>query len=395
MKVIYGVIIFSMASILISCNQKVEQQSQIDSTMVTSKSQISSTAFGKMPDGREVKLYILQNNQGMSMTVMNYGGIIVSLTAPDRNGKFEDVVLGYDSLGPYLKDNPFFGALIGRYGNRIAKGKFKLDGKTYQLATNNDPNHLHGGTKGFDQVYWNIEPFDTTLGNALKLTYESADGEEGYPGKLNIEVVYVLTDKNELNISYTAKADKKTIVNLTQHSYFNLSGDVKSDILQHELMINADKFIPVDKTLIPLGNLQNVDKTPFDFKTPTAIGARIDKKDQQLEFGRGYDHCWVLNSRDGDPAVSSISNVAATLYDPQSGRVLSVYTSEPGMQFYSGNFLDGSNIGKKGVVYKHRYGLCLESEHFPDSPNQKDFPSVVLNPGEVYSTQTIYAFSVK
>jgi len=393
---IYVVIVFTMASILISCTPKAEQQTKADSTMVTSKPQITTTSFGKLPDGREVKLYTLKNNQGMTIKVINYGGIIVSLTAPDKNGKFEDVVLGYDSLQPYLKDNPYFGALIGRYGNRIGKGKFTMDGKTYNLTINNGPNHLHGGN-GFDRKFWNIEPIDTTAGPALQLTYESADGEEGYPGTLKAKVIYVLTDKNELKISYEATTDKKTIVNLTQHSYFNLTGDAKTDILQHELMLNADKFVPVDKTLIPTGKLQDVTQTPFDFKTPTTIGSRIEKKDQQLEFGGGYDHCWVLASAnsDNDPAVNNDPVLAATLYEPQSGRLMSVYTTEPGIQFYSGNFLDGSNIGKNGVAYKHRFGLCLESEHFPDSPNQKNFPSVILNPGEVYRTQTIYAFSVK
>jgi aldose 1-epimerase len=390
-KITHAFTIFTLlASILTSCNPKPEQQSTADSTMVTSKQQIAIKSFGTMPDAREVKMFTLANNQGISMNVINYGGIIVSLNVPDKNGKIEDVVLGYDSLSHYIRNNPYFGALIGRYGNRIAKGKFFLDGKSYQLATNNDPNHLHGGVNGFDKVFWNIEPIDTAAGNALRLTYQSKDGEEGYPGNLNVEVTYLLTEKNELSISYKATTDKKTIVNLTQHTYFNLSGDAKADILQHELVLNADKFIPVDKTLIPTGKLQNVEGTPFDFRTPISIGSRIDKKDQQLEFGRGYDHCWVLT----DPETDSL-NLAATLYEPTSGRLMSISTTEPGIQFYSGNFLDGSNIGKKGAVYKHRYGLCLESEHFPDSPNQKNFPSVELNPGEVYRTQTVYAFSTK
>jgi aldose 1-epimerase len=380
-----------LALILISCNPKPEQQSTADSTMVTSKPQIATNSFGTMPDGREVKMYTLTNNQGMSMNVINYGGIIVSLNVPDKNGKIEDVVLGYDSLSHYIRNNPYFGALIGRYGNRIAKGKFSLDGKSYQLPTNNGPNHLHGGFNGFDKVFWNIEPIDTTAGNALRLTYQSKDGEEGYPGNLNVEVIYLLTEKNELNISYKATTDKKTITNLTQHTYFNLSGGAKADILQHELVLNADQFIPVDKTLIPTGKLQNVEETPFDFRTPITIGSRISKKDQQLEFGGGYDHCWVIR----DSSANDSLKLAGTLYEPISGRLLSISTTEPGIQFYSGNFLDGSNIGKKGAIYKHRYGLCLESEHFPDSPNQKTFPSVELNPGEVYRTQTVYAFSTK
>ena len=346
-----------------------------------------------MPDAKEVKMITISIDRGMGMSVINYGGIIVSLNVPDKNGKIEDVVLGYDSLTHYIKNNPYFGALIGRYGNRIAKGKFSLDGKTYQLDTNNEPNHLHGGSDGYHAVFWNIEPIDTVAGNALRLTYQSKDGEEGYPGNLTIEVVYLLTEKNELNITYKATTDKKTIINLTQHSYFNLSGDVKKDILDHELHLNADRFVPVDETLIPTGTLKDVEGTPFDFRTPMTIGSRIDKKDQQLQFGRGYDHCWVLNDQESSNKTNL--TLAATLYESTSGRVMSVYTTEPGIQFYSGNFLDGSNIGKKGAVYKHRYGLCLESEHFPYSPNQKSFPSVELTPGETYFTQTVYSFSTK
>jgi aldose 1-epimerase len=392
-KIIHAFAIFTLASILTHCNPKPEQQSKVDSTMVSSKPKITTRSFGTMPDGAEVKMFTLNNSQGMTMNVINYGGIIVSMSVPDKNGKLEDIVLGYDSLSHYIKNNPYFGALIGRYGNRIARGKFSLDGKTYQLGTNNGVNHLHGGAKGFDKVFWNIEPIDTAAGNALRLKYNSTDGEEGYPGNLNVEVIYLLTDKNELNITYKATTDKTTIVNLTQHTYFNLSGDAKTGILEHELLLNADQFIPVDNTLIPTGVLQKVEGTPFDFRTPTTIGSRINKKDQQLEFGKGYDHCWVLN----DQEITNNLNLtlAATLHEPVSGRVMSVYTSEPGIQFYSGNFLDGSNIGKNGAVYEHRYGLCLESEHFPDSPNRKNFPSVVLKPGEVYRTQTVYSFSTK
>lgn len=389
-KLVYGLNIFTMASILISCGPKAEQQSTADSTMVKPSAAISSIPFGNMPDGREVKLFTLSNAGGMTMKVINYGGIIVSLTARDKQGVLEDVVLGYDSLSQYGKDNPYFGALIGRYGNRIAKGKFAIDGVSYQLAGNNNGNHLHGGVKGFDKIFWNIEPLDTAAGQALQLTYTSKDGEEGYPGNLAVEVIYILTDKNELKINYKATTDKKTIVNLTQHTYFNLSGNAKTDVLSHELMLNADQYIPVDKTLIPSNGLQDVSGTPFDFKTLTGIGTRINNKDQQLQFGEGYDHCWALNNPPGkDPAL------AATLYDPASGRIMNVHTTEPGIQFYSGNFLDGSNTGKNGIVYKHRYGLCLETQKFPDSPNRPEFPSVVLSPGEVYSTQTIYAFSVK
>lgn len=383
------ILLLGGALLFVKCNPKTENATMADTTRVETKADVSSSPFGKLPDGTEVSLFTLTNARGMKMTVMNYGGIITSLTAPDKNGNFEDVVLGYDSLSGYLKSSPYFGALIGRYGNRIGKGKFSLDGKQYQLAQNNNGNSLHGGPNGFDKRFWNIEEHPVKNGAALKLTYTSKDMEEGYPGTLTTQVIYHLTDNNELKIFYEATTDKPTIVNLTQHTYFNLSGNSKSDILQHELFLSADEFVPVDNTLIPTGELKKVSETPFDFKTPTAIGSRIDKKDQQLEFGKGYDHCWVLNTQ-GDT-----SRVAATLYDPASGRVMSVKTSEPGIQFYSGNFLDGSITGKFNTVYKQRYGLCLETEHFPDSPNHKNFPSVVLRPGETYRTQTMYTFSTK
>jgi aldose 1-epimerase len=300
--------------------------------------------------------------------------------------------LGYDSLSSYLKSSPYFGSLIGRYGNRIAKGKFTLDGNTYTLVQNNEENHLHGGLKGFDKIFWNIEVLNDSTSASIKLTYESADGEEGYPGKLQAEVVYTLTDDNELKIDYKAVTDKKTIVNLTQHSYFNLSGNESPDIMSHELMMDADHFLPVDKTLIPTGVLKPVANTPFDFKTSTRIGARIDQQDEQLKFGGGYDHCWVLNNYD---STSDVVRKVASLYEPNSGRLMEVFTTEPGLQFYSGNFLDGTLTGKNGVRYMHRYGLCLETQHFPDSPNKPEFPSVVLNPGEEYRTSTVYRFSVK
>lgn len=341
--------------------------------------------FGKTADGKEVTEYTLTNKNGISMSVINYGGIITKLTAPDRNGKLEDIVLGYDSLAGYIKETPYFGAIVGRYGNRIANGKFTLDGQTYSLAQNNNGQSLHGGVKGFDKVFWNIEK---AADNKLTLTYLSKDLEEGYPGNLNIEVTYELTDDNELKIAYTATTDKKTVVNITQHSYFNLTGNVKRDILDHEVTLYADQFIPVNNVLIPTGQIKDVTGTPFDFRKATAIGLRTNDKDQQLEFGRGYDHCWVLSSKD------SVKH-AASVYEPSSGRTLDVYTTEPGIQFYAGNFLDGSLTGKQGVVYKHRFGLCLETEHFPDSPNQKNFPSTELKPGEVYKTYTTYKFGVR
>lgn len=380
---------WAIACFLTGCSPKTEKQTMTDSVNVAPQAKISSAPFGKMPDGTAITQYTLTNKQGAVMKVINYGGIITSLIVPDKQGNKEDVVLGFDSLGGYLKGSPFFGALIGRYGNRIANGKFTLDGKTYQLAQNNGPNNLHGGPNGFDKRVWSIAEHPVTDGSAVKLSYLSKDMEEGFPGNLQAEVIYHLTDKNELKISYQATTDKKTVVNLTQHTYFNLSGNTKNDILQHEVMINADKFVPVNKTLIPTGELKDVSGTPFDFKTPTAIGSRIDKDDEQLKFGKGYDHCWVIKES------SDTMKLAATVYDPSSGRVMSVHTTEPGIQFYSGNFLDGSITGKFGTVYKQRFGLCLETEHFPDSPNQKKFPSVELEPGKVYKTQTVYTFSVK
>lgn len=371
---------------MISCNPKNENVNQKDTGTEAS---VTNSGFGKMEDGTAIALYTLTNSNGLSMQVMNYGGIIVSLKVPDKDGNMDDIVLGYDSLQPYVQNNPYFGALIGRYGNRIAKGKFSLDGKTYSLDQNNFGNHLHGGSHGFDKRVWAIREEDSPKGVALKLTYRSPDGEEGYPGNLEATVIYTLTDDNTLEIDYRATTDEKTIVNLTNHAYFNLGGTRSPDILSHELMIDADHIIPVDKTLIPSGPFMPVKGTPFDFTSPVAIGKRIDDDHEQIRYGIGYDHCWVLN-----PATDSL-RLAATLYEPQSGRRMEVFTTEPGIQFYSGNFLDGSLTGKSGSVYRHRSGLCLETQHFPDSPNRNDYPSVVLNPGEEYKSKTIYAFSVK
>jgi aldose 1-epimerase len=378
--------VFLIAGI-VSCTSKEPEQS--NTKKADSVRSIVSAPFGKMKDGQAVTLYTLKNKSGMEMSVINYGGIIVSLKVPDKNGLAEDIVLGFDSLSDYLKDDPFFGALIGRYGNRIAKGKFSLDGKEYTLPLNNGKNHLHGGPNGFFNVFWNIEVMSDSSNPSLKLTYVSKDGEEGYPGNLNTEVIYTLTENNELQIAYKATTDKKTVVNLTQHSYFNLSGNIKKDILNHELMIAANKFLPVDETLIPTGKLQDVKNTPFDFTSPKTIGARISDKDQQLKYGLGYDHCWVFANQ-----ADSLKTVAS-LYEPVSGRYMEVLTTEPGIQFYSGNFLDGKLTGKGGIIYQHRSGLCLETQHFPDSPNQASFPSTVLEPGETYQTTTVYKFSVK
>jgi aldose 1-epimerase len=311
---------------------------------------------------------------------------VVSLKVPDRRGKLGDVVLGYDTLEGYLEDNPYFGALIGRYGNRIANGRFALNGKTYQLAQNNGQDHLHGGVVGFDKVIWKAQRIGSKDGAALQLTYMSHDGEEGYPGNLSVKVVYTLTENNALRIDYSATTDRTTIVNLTQHSYFNLAG--AGDILGHQLMLNADRFTPVDQGLIPTGEVRPVRGTPMDFTKPTPIGARIDQKDEQLMFGLGYDHNWVLNRDDQ-------MTLAAKVFEPTTGRVMEVYTKEPGIQFYSGNFLDGSITGKGGEIYRHRHGFCLEAQHFPDSPNKPQFPSTVLSPGQEYTQTTIYKFSAR
>lgn len=364
-------------------------QQTADNKPVVTKAGIEKSIFGTLPDGRPVELYTLRNDMGMEVKISTYGGAIVSWTAPDRNGKYEDVVLGCDSLAGYLRGTPYFGAIIGRYGNRIAKGKFSLDGVQYSLATNNIGNHLHGGIKGFDKVLWTAVPLPGNL-PTLKLIYLSKDGEEGYPGNLQVEVTYTLQPYDVLEINYTATTDKKTVVNLTNHTYFNLAGAGKGDILSHELTLKAAYFLPVDRTLIPTGERRPVAGTVFDFTKATAIGARInDSTDQQIKFGLGYDHCWVLT--DSSKNLKS----AALLSEPTSGRVLEVLTFEPGIQFYSGNFLDGKVTGKGRIPYQYRSGLCLETQHFPDSPNRPDFPSTVLNPGETYRTATVYRFSVQ
>ncbi|PSL26763.1 aldose epimerase family protein [Dyadobacter jiangsuensis] len=351
-------------------------------------STISKEAFGQLPDGQQADLYTLTNANGMTVNITNYGGIITKLTAPDKNGEWADVVLGFDSLAPYLSGHPFFGALVGRYGNRIAKGKFKLNGQEYSLAINNGPNALHGGTKGFDKVIWKATEIKQDSIVGLQLEYTSKDMEEGYPGNLTVKVVYTLDNENALTIDYTASTDKPTVVNLTNHSYFNLTG-LKRDILDHEVTIASDSIVPVDTTLIPTGKLRAVEGTPFDFRKATKVGAGIDKvEDEQIKAGGGYDHCWVLK-RSGDGLVQF-----ATVKDPESGRVMEVFTTEPGVQFYTGNFLDGKLTGK-GATYSKRFGLCLETEHYPDSPNQPQFPTTTLNPGETYKTTTKYKFSAK
>ena len=350
--------------------------------------QIRKQPFGTTTEKKSVDLYTLTNSNSVEVSIMTYGGIVVSLKVPDRQGKLQEVTLGYDTLDGYLKNNsPYFGALIGRYGNRIGKGKFSLGGREYRLATNNGESHLHGGVRGFDKAVWKPTEVRGQKSVGLKLDYVSADGEEGYPGALTVTVFYTLTNDNELKIDYAATTTKETIVNLTNHAYFNLGAD--ANILKHEVMINADRFTPISEAFIPTGELRNVKGTPMDFTTPTAIGARINQKDEQLTRGNGYDHNWVLNRKDGSLSL------AARVEEPTSGRVLEVFTTEPGVQFYTGNFLDGTIKGKAGKVYQQRAGLCLETQHFPDSPNHPNFPSTVLKPGQKYATTTVYKFSTK
>jgi aldose 1-epimerase len=350
---------------------------------------VAETAFGTLDDGGKVTLYTLTNAAGAEARIINYGAIVVSLKVPDRQGKLQDVVLGYDDLAGYAKDKDFFGSTVGRYGNRIGAGKFTLDGKTYQLDVNNGPNHLHGGAQGFYKKLWKSEPVKGKKGPGVKLTYVSRDGEQGYPGTLTMTVTYTLTRENGLRIDYRGTTDKPTILNPTHHSYFNLSGNPTHKILDEELTIVADKTTPVDAGLIPTGKLADVAGTPMDFRKPTAIGARIDAKDEQLGFGKGYDHNWVLSS------PSKKVRRVAELYDPTSGIVMQILTDQPGLQFYSGNFLNGSIHGKGGVAYQHRTAVCLEPQVFPDAPNHPTFPSAVLRSGQRYTQTTIYQFSTR
>ena len=355
---------------------------------VSKTGNIKKASFGKTPEGQAIDLYTLTNKKGMEVAITNFGGIVVSVKVPDRSGKVADVVLGFDSVDGYAKDKSYFGALIGRYGNRIAKGKFSIDGASYTLAQNNGPNSLHGGAKGFNKMVWTAKEISSKDGAALQLNYLSKDGEEGYPGNLKVQVVYTLTEANEIRIEYSATTDKKTVLNLTNHSYFNLAGQGSGDILGHELTLQADKFTPVDATLIPTGELRDVAGTPFDFRTKMAIGARIGQDDEQLKLGNGYDHNFVLR-HSGELAL------AARVLDPKSGRVLEVSTTEPGIQFYTGNFLDGTAVGKGGKPITFRTGFCLETQHFPGSPNHPDFPSTLLSPGQRYHTVTVYKFSTE
>ena len=351
---------------------------------------VTKESFGTLPDGRTVDAYTLVNARGLAVKAITYGGIITSIRTPDRNGKLGDIVLGYDDLAGYLKASPYFGAIVGRYANRIANARFTLDGRTYHLPANDGKNSLHGGTTGFDKVLWDAAPLQEPGVVGLVLTHTSPAGDQGYPGTLKASVTYRLTDDDRLIIDYEATTDAATPVNLTQHSYFNLAGEGSGDILGEWLTIYADSFTPIDSTLIPTGKIASVDATPFDFRSATPIGARINANDEQLVRGHGYDHNFVLN---GSPSLDHLVH-AASVFDPGSRRTLDVYTSQPGLQFYSGNFLDGTITGKSGHVYNRRAAFCLETQHFPDSPNERGFPSTILKPGETYRSRTIFAFGL-
>jgi aldose 1-epimerase len=373
--------------IVAGCNSNPTGQTKTTGPNDTIPQLPSRKAFQQMVDGKSVDLYLLKNKNGMEAAITNYGGRLVALLVPDKNGALKDVVVGFDSLEGFINSTePYFGATIGRYGNRIAKGRFMLAGKEYQLFRNNGPNTLHGGKKGFQAVVWDAKQ---TSGQVLELSYLSKHMEEGFPGNLNVRIVYTLTDDNELRIDYIATTDRKTVVNLTNHAFFNLNGEGSGTILNHELTINADRYTPVDSTLIPLGHQESVAGTPFDFRKPMKIGARIEKSDIQLKYGKGYDHNFVLNNQ------KKRLELAGSLLADQTGIYMEVYTMEPGLQFYSGNFMAGKNVFKSGAKDDFRTALALETQHFPDSPNQPDFPSTELNPGDTYRTTSAYRFSVK
>lgn len=379
--------LIALAAAVSACGTRAPRTAQGDN--VSAKPGITREPFGMAPDSQPAESFTLTNAHAMQVRITNYGGIIVSIRVPDRNGVLDDVVLGYDSLAQYVRNSPYFGAVVGRYGNRIARGRFTLDGTEYHLAVNNGPNALHGGLRGFDKVVWHAEPVTHGDTVSLILTHVSPDGDQGYPGTVQATVTYTLSPANELLVDYRATTDKATPINLTQHTYFNLAGAGSRDVLSHLMMIDADRFTPVDSTLIPTGVLQPVDGTPFDFRTPTPIGARIDVVDTQLKNAGGYDHNFVLNHT-GDTLA-----LAARVTEPASGRTLTVTTTQPGVQFYTGNFLDGTITGKSGHAYLRRYGFCLETQHFPDSPNRADFPSTILRPGTEYHQSTVFAFGTE
>ncbi len=356
----------------------------------TGKAMLKKDSFGKTADGKNVELYTGRNSNGIEVQITTFGGIVTSIKVPDRKGKLDDVVLGFGKLEQYLSVHPYFGSIVGRYANRIAKGRFELGGTEYKLALNNGPNHLHGGIKGFDEVVWTASKLlDVRDGFGIELSYLSKDGEEGYPGNLTTKVTYTLTRSNELRIDYDATSDKDTVINLTNHSYFNLAGEGSGDILNHQLMINADRYTPTDAGAIPTGELRPVAGTPFDFTRLTAIGERINQNDEQLILGKGYDHNWVLNGQMGT------LRLAAKVFEQTSGRVLEVWTTQPGVQLYTGNYLDGTLVGKAGKKYERRSGFCLETQHYPDSPNKPSFPTTILKKGSRYRTTTVFKFSVE
>jgi aldose 1-epimerase len=380
-----GILCFTVATLFAAVSHAQENTASKDKKM-----KISTEKFGTTPEGNEITLYTLTNAQGIEVKIINFGAIIQSLKTPDRNGKLADIVLGFDNLKDYVGKHPYFGAIVGRYGNRICKGKFTLDGKEYTLPINNPPNSLHGGLKGFDKLVWAATPFEDADSLGLKLTMTSPDGDEGYPGALTVTLTYTLTNDNQLKMHYEATTDAPTVLNLTNHSYFNLDGAGQGDILDQVITINADRFTPVDETMIPTGELRKVEGTPLDFRKAKPLGRDIAKTDEQLKLGLGYDHNFILNKAKADAMT-----LAARAQGPESGRVLEVFTTEPGIQLYSGNFLDSTNVGKGGITYAHRFGFCLETQHYPDSPNKPDFPTVILKPGEKYDTITIYKFSAE
>ncbi|WP_417887869.1 aldose epimerase family protein [Zunongwangia sp.] len=383
--------IFSFLLFLTNCkgDQKSEEKKDAKKIEQAENDFLTERVYGKTKDGKEISEFTLVNDAGVEVKIITYGGRITSLKVPDKNGQLADVVLGFDNLKQYTSEHPYFGALIGRYGNRIANGQFSLDGEDYQLPQNDNGQSLHGGDKGFDKVIWTAKESENDP-NSLILTYKSKDGEMGYPGNLSVTVTYTLTEDNSLDVLYEAETDKKTVINLTQHSYFNLSGDFSTKITNHIVQIDADHFLPVNDKLIPTGELRPVKGTPFDFTSPKEVGKEISVKNKQLELANGYDHCWTLNNQE------DAMHFAASAYHPESGRFLEVYTTEPGIQFYTGNFLDGTLPMQGGEgTYAQRTGFCMETQHYPDSPNQEKFPSTVLSPGEKYSSKTTFKFSVK
>lgn len=379
-----------LATVLLACSKPPPAPPKAPPTpQEKSKNTISKAAFGTLPDGTAVDLFTMVNANGMEVRASNYGGIITALLVPDGTGKATDVTLGLKSFDDYVKNPPYFGAIIGRYGNRIAKGQFKIDDQTYKLPKNDGPNTLHGGLKGFDKVVWQAEPFEKEDSVGVIFTYTSKDGEEGFPGNLQTRVTYTLTDKNELSFEYHATTDKPTVVNLTQHAYFNLAGDGNGDVLGHEFTIYADGYTPVNKLLIPTGKIESVTDTPFDFRNKVKLADRVNVDNEQIKFGKGIDHNFVLKKK--QPGLT----LAARVSEPTTRRVMEVYTTEPGVQFYSGNFLDDTLAAKSGKPYAKHSGFALETQHYPDSPNQPEFPSTVLRPGEEYNSKTVYTFSVR